>query len=97
MFPGYSDSVDFSVTCPSEVPFKTDALTEQSARERSVKGYELSATADAGMSGNAQWCDRIWQPPRENVMHWTAGGFTAISFDLIQAKAMHRSPLVTDA
>jgi hypothetical protein len=36
------------VSCPSEVPFKTDALTEQSARERSVKGYELSATADAG-------------------------------------------------
>jgi len=47
LFPGYSDTVDFSVTCPSEFP-EVRAESEAGSREKSVKDYGLSADAGAG-------------------------------------------------
>ena len=47
LFPGFSDSVDFSVACPSEVPLAGDEVAEGS-NERSAKDYAFSASADAG-------------------------------------------------
>jgi hypothetical protein len=43
LFPGYSDSVDFSVACPAELPEPSDqpVLTAEE-RAKSVKAYEIS-------------------------------------------------------
>jgi hypothetical protein len=38
--------------------------------------------------------DGLNYPPNENVMHWNNPGTIAQSFDIIQAKAVRRSPLV---
>jgi hypothetical protein len=47
LFPGYSDTVDFSVACPSELAPRAEAPAEGS-NERSVKDYDVAATANAG-------------------------------------------------
>jgi hypothetical protein len=46
LFPGYSDSVDFNVACPSSVPPAGDQPAEGS-NERSAKDYAFSASPDA--------------------------------------------------
>jgi hypothetical protein len=47
LFPGYSDTVDFSVSCPSELAPLEEGPAEGS-NERSVKHYDVAATADTG-------------------------------------------------
>ena len=47
LFPGYSDTVVFSVACPSELAPLAEAPTEGS-NERSVKDYGGAAATDAG-------------------------------------------------
>ncbi|HXV75153.1 MAG TPA: hypothetical protein VD788_02465, partial [Candidatus Polarisedimenticolaceae bacterium] len=48
LFPGYSDSVDFSVSCPSELaPAGTDRDATRSSR-RSERDYVLSAGTETG-------------------------------------------------
>jgi len=42
LFPGYSDTVEYSVACPAELPAKKDD-TGAGSRERSVKEYEVAA------------------------------------------------------
>jgi len=46
LFPGYSDSVDFSVACPAELPPASKA--PPGSRERSVKDYAVSAEEGTG-------------------------------------------------
>ena len=48
LFPGYSDAVGFSVSCPSEVPFTEEADADGGSRERSIKGYIVPEAAEAG-------------------------------------------------
>jgi hypothetical protein len=38
--------------------------------------------------------DGLTHPPRENVMNWVETQDIAQDFDIIQARAMHESPLV---
>ena len=46
LFPGYSDTVDFTVSCPAELPAATGE-PEPASDKRSIKDYELRAAADA--------------------------------------------------
>ncbi len=46
LFPGYSDSVDFTVACPSDLsPLPAEVEGGSKSRETSTKGYALSASA----------------------------------------------------
>jgi hypothetical protein len=51
------------------------------------------ATTATGLQANGIFFDGLTHPPVENVMNWTALQ-TAQDFDIIQARAVHRSPLV---
>ena len=46
LFPGYSDTVDFSVSCPSEL--SPQGAPAGDSNERSVKDYDVAAGADRG-------------------------------------------------
>ena len=48
-------------------------------------------------SGDGVWCDELWHPPFENVMHWAGAPDYAIDFDRLQAKAARQSPLMDNA
>jgi hypothetical protein len=50
-------------------------------------------TTATGLNANGIFFDGLTHPPVENVMNWTALQ-TAQDFDIIQARAVHRSPLV---
>jgi hypothetical protein len=43
LFPGYSDTVDFSVPCPSEMPQITDTPPPEHSPESSAKDYAITA------------------------------------------------------
>lgn len=47
-----------------------------------------------GLVANGIFFDGLTTPPDENVMHWSNGTDLAQDFDIIQTRAVHRSPLV---
>lgn len=53
------------------------------------------AAADLNAAGI--FFDQLFQPPHENVMHFQDPGTIAQDFDLIQARGVHQSPIVTGA
>jgi len=54
-------------------------------------------TPVAQMSANGIFWDGLNHPPHENVMQWIDPPATAQDFDIVQARAVRQSPLVTGA
>jgi hypothetical protein len=46
------------------------------------------------VAGGIYWDGRL-QPPNENVMHWSNPATQAQDFDILQARAVRQSPLLT--
>lgn len=57
----------------------------------------VAATPVASLTAGGIFWDGLVHPPRQNVMHWIAPSTIAQDFDLIQARAVHQSPLVVAA
>lgn len=56
-----------------------------------------AADAPAALNNAGIFWDGLLHPPNENVMHWRGLGNIAQDFDIIQARAVAFSPLVTGA
>jgi hypothetical protein len=61
--------------------------------QRDMTAADAAATLNVG---GIYW-DGLLHPPHENVMHWRDPSTIAQDFDIIQARAVHRSPLVVAA
>jgi hypothetical protein len=52
------------------------------------------ATTATGLVANGIFADGLTHPPQENIMFWQGVQAICQDFDIIQTRAVHRSPLV---
>ncbi len=64
----------------------------------SATGFDMTAAnPPATLNANGIFWDGLLHPPNENVMQWAGAGAVAQDLDIIQAKGVQFSPLVTGA
>ncbi len=90
LFPGYSDTVEYSLTCPSELPEATGDAPVAS-RERSVREHRIESIAGAGtLHVEAKLNYRKVDQFLLNYMFGEEAGLTAPVIELARAEAKVR-------